>query len=536
MNELDLGDGYDVTNPLMPLQPSAVLTDSSGDDNVDGQSESVGNLFAAPARADEDNETEKPSPSKLELARARDIFKDSSDEEEANAAADDIDEDAASTDEIFVVQKVLDICEGLPGSRCKSGCSYPTVRLPHPYFKVRWLNYGSNDDSWEPDSGMDGCRGIVNDFMRMHNAMNARGKRGQETRLKKMNKRTREENGGRIRVGVHRTSKGSQSMKKLREEHADLIAGSGVRSSTSASSESSAWSGSDTSDPLLSSFETTKKKRKKKEKKIGKQKSLLKKGDKSSRSGGGGGKQRAGSTLKVGGSGIRSFASSPFNKKVKQRRQSYSSSSSLSSAAASAAKVKRKWAAMAASPRAVSGGAAAGKGESSSSNPGGDGKLLEGNSVSGGLARSAAAAVFEEGVPTSGCITLPAHTFLIAELIKTAVVRRPTSEEDVSNSKVLASQTVRLLLKLHITTEMLPPAVVQEIALQEMQPSAASRSTSVGEFVRHCMHSQTPKLQGASRRLFEMWTHRLQEGSACTGRRCCDRHVADIDLVTSHPN
>ena len=138
------------------------------------------------------------------------------------------------------------------------------------------------------------------------------------------------------------------------------------------------------------------------------------------------------------------------------------------------------------------------------------------------------------GVATSGSIQPPNHDFLVAELIKRAVVRRPTCDEDVSNGNVLSRQTARLLLKLHVTTELLPPAELQRMVLREMYRTPGSKVTSVGAFVRHCSHNQDSVLQAASQRLFDMWAHRLSIGSPCVGRRCCDDHIVDTTIFTTH--
>ncbi|KAL5732154.1 DNA (cytosine-5-)-methyltransferase [Ranunculus cassubicifolius] len=73
-----------------------------------------------------------------------------SDEDEEEA-----EDDSGDSGEIFVVEQLLEICYGDPKD----------IKKPGLYFKVRWENYGPEDDTWEPIDGLGDCPEKVKEFV-----------------------------------------------------------------------------------------------------------------------------------------------------------------------------------------------------------------------------------------------------------------------------------------------------------------------------------------------------------------------------------
>ncbi|KAF5181015.1 Cytosine-specific methyltransferase [Thalictrum thalictroides] len=71
---------------------------------------------------------------------------------------DDVEEskhDSIKSSKNFDVEKMLDICFGIPDGYKKPGV----------YFKVRWEGYDSSHDSWEPIEGLSDCPDRVREFV-----------------------------------------------------------------------------------------------------------------------------------------------------------------------------------------------------------------------------------------------------------------------------------------------------------------------------------------------------------------------------------
>ncbi|KAK2641446.1 hypothetical protein Ddye_023209 [Dipteronia dyeriana] len=83
-----------------------------------------------------------------------DYFGLSNDEEEDDDN-DDGDDSGVNDSEVFEVEKILRICFGDPNKSGESGL----------YLKVRWKNYGSDHDSWEPFTGLSECRKRIREFV-----------------------------------------------------------------------------------------------------------------------------------------------------------------------------------------------------------------------------------------------------------------------------------------------------------------------------------------------------------------------------------
>ncbi|XP_022737028.1 DNA (cytosine-5)-methyltransferase CMT3-like [Durio zibethinus] len=77
-------------------------------------------------------------------------FDDDGDDED-----DDDDEEGDVEDEVFEVERILAICYGDPKEKGERGL----------YFKVRWKNYGPEEDTWEPLEGLGDCRERLKDFV-----------------------------------------------------------------------------------------------------------------------------------------------------------------------------------------------------------------------------------------------------------------------------------------------------------------------------------------------------------------------------------
>ncbi|WCJ42232.1 DNA (cytosine-5)-methyltransferase 1 [Euphorbia peplus] len=82
-----------------------------------------------------------------------------SDDEESNEEEEKEEEgrkrNAAETEEIFEVEKLLGMCYGDPNK----------IKQPGLYFKVRWMNYGPSYDTWEPISGLSDCKEKLKEFV-----------------------------------------------------------------------------------------------------------------------------------------------------------------------------------------------------------------------------------------------------------------------------------------------------------------------------------------------------------------------------------
>ncbi|CAN4089762.1 unnamed protein product [Withania somnifera] len=78
------------------------------------------------------------------------------DEEDDNGGGDE-DEGSGNNEggEIFEVEELLNVCYGDPKEIKKRGL----------YFLVRWKGYDSDEDTWEPIEGLDGCQNKIKDFV-----------------------------------------------------------------------------------------------------------------------------------------------------------------------------------------------------------------------------------------------------------------------------------------------------------------------------------------------------------------------------------
>ncbi|KAJ0020210.1 hypothetical protein Pint_31342 [Pistacia integerrima] len=72
------------------------------------------------------------------------------DEDDGSSEADGEDDP-----EVFEVEKILAICYGNPKEKSERGL----------YLKVRWKNYGPDEDSWEPIQGLSNCTGKIKEFV-----------------------------------------------------------------------------------------------------------------------------------------------------------------------------------------------------------------------------------------------------------------------------------------------------------------------------------------------------------------------------------
>ncbi|XP_076930396.1 DNA (cytosine-5)-methyltransferase CMT3-like [Bidens hawaiensis] len=78
--------------------------------------------------------------------------------DETEIAEDDDDEDDGDDDlggEVFEVDKILSICYGDPKSIKQRGL----------YLKIRWKNYGPEEDTWEPIDGLGDCQEKIKQFV-----------------------------------------------------------------------------------------------------------------------------------------------------------------------------------------------------------------------------------------------------------------------------------------------------------------------------------------------------------------------------------
>ncbi|KAK9064424.1 hypothetical protein SSX86_015806 [Deinandra increscens subsp. villosa] len=80
------------------------------------------------------------------------IEKDEAENEEEDDEDDDVD---GLDEEIFEVEKVLSICYGDPKEIKKRGL----------YLKIRWKNYGPEEDTWEPIDGLGDCQDKIKQFV-----------------------------------------------------------------------------------------------------------------------------------------------------------------------------------------------------------------------------------------------------------------------------------------------------------------------------------------------------------------------------------
>ncbi|GKV21739.1 hypothetical protein SLEP1_g31691 [Rubroshorea leprosula] len=69
---------------------------------------------------------------------------------------DDEQSDSDNDSEVFEVEKILDICYGDPKEMGETGL----------YLKVRWKNYGPQDDTWEPFGGLGNSQETIKSFVR----------------------------------------------------------------------------------------------------------------------------------------------------------------------------------------------------------------------------------------------------------------------------------------------------------------------------------------------------------------------------------
>ncbi|XP_076935746.1 DNA (cytosine-5)-methyltransferase CMT3-like [Bidens hawaiensis] len=75
--------------------------------------------------------------------------------EDAEDDDDDDDDDGGLDEEVFEVQKVLSICYGDPKGINNRGL----------YLKIRWKNYGPEEDTWEPIDGLGDCQDKIKQFV-----------------------------------------------------------------------------------------------------------------------------------------------------------------------------------------------------------------------------------------------------------------------------------------------------------------------------------------------------------------------------------
>ncbi|GLU19509.1 hypothetical protein SLE2022_357570 [Rubroshorea leprosula] len=68
---------------------------------------------------------------------------------------DDEQSDSDNDPEVFEVEKILDICYGDPKEKGERGL----------HLKVRWKNYGPEDDTWEPFEGLGNCQDTIKSFV-----------------------------------------------------------------------------------------------------------------------------------------------------------------------------------------------------------------------------------------------------------------------------------------------------------------------------------------------------------------------------------
>ncbi|KAJ4724096.1 Cytosine-specific methyltransferase [Melia azedarach] len=78
-------------------------------------------------------------------------FDDEVQEEDNDSIKDDGEDDP----EVFEVEKILAICYGDPKEKGERGL----------HLKVRWKNYGPDEDTWEPIEGLSNCRERIKDFI-----------------------------------------------------------------------------------------------------------------------------------------------------------------------------------------------------------------------------------------------------------------------------------------------------------------------------------------------------------------------------------
>ncbi|KAM0058993.1 putative DNA (cytosine-5-)-methyltransferase [Helianthus debilis subsp. tardiflorus] len=75
--------------------------------------------------------------------------------ENAEDDGDDEDDDDDLGEEVFEVEKILSICYGDPKEIKKRGL----------YLKIRWKNYGPEEDTWEPIDGLGDCQEKIKKFV-----------------------------------------------------------------------------------------------------------------------------------------------------------------------------------------------------------------------------------------------------------------------------------------------------------------------------------------------------------------------------------
>ncbi|KAK9052038.1 hypothetical protein SSX86_028666 [Deinandra increscens subsp. villosa] len=81
------------------------------------------------------------------------VAKDETENSEDDEADDDGDDDLG--EEVFEVEKVLSVCYGDPKGINKRGL----------YLKIRWKNYGPEEDTWEPIDGLSDCQDKIKQFV-----------------------------------------------------------------------------------------------------------------------------------------------------------------------------------------------------------------------------------------------------------------------------------------------------------------------------------------------------------------------------------
>ncbi|KAF5764472.1 putative DNA (cytosine-5-)-methyltransferase [Helianthus annuus] len=75
--------------------------------------------------------------------------------ENAEDDEEEEDDDDGQDEEVFEVEKVLSICYGDPKEMKKRGL----------YLKIRWKNYGPEEDTWEPIDGLGDCQDKIKQFV-----------------------------------------------------------------------------------------------------------------------------------------------------------------------------------------------------------------------------------------------------------------------------------------------------------------------------------------------------------------------------------
>ncbi|XP_073139709.1 DNA (cytosine-5)-methyltransferase CMT3-like [Henckelia pumila] len=88
------------------------------------------------------------------LASEIENFDDIEDDKSDNNNVDEEDVDGNQS-EIYEVQEILSICYGDPNNDKNRGL----------YFKIRWKNYGAEDDTWEPLEGLSACKDKLRRFV-----------------------------------------------------------------------------------------------------------------------------------------------------------------------------------------------------------------------------------------------------------------------------------------------------------------------------------------------------------------------------------